>query len=251
MTRMKAFSIHLGISSVIFLVLLFLLIFVWYPFPYFGADGGWQGLRIIAGVDMVLGPLLTLLVFRSGKPGLKLDLTAIGVLQAAALAWGIWTVHDQRTALVVFADGGFYSLNSEQIQRAGNRGVEIARDARRAPGYAFVRLPKDKKAALKEKMAIFRGAPPLFLRGDSYEPVTPANIQEILAHALDMEKLLRHHPEDRKTLENFLSTQNRKVEDFAFVPLHCRYKDLLLVWSRDQGKIIDSLDIDPAPLFYF
>src|SRR5229473_8264521 len=151
MSRIKAFSIHLGISTIIFLILLFFIVFIWYPYPYFSTDGGWQGIRIVAGVDMVLGPLLTLIVFKSGKRGLKLDLTLIGLLQAAALAWGVLIVHDQRTALVVFANGGFYSLNGDQIWRAGEHAAAVAKAAKPVPGYAFERLPEDNKFLFKDK----------------------------------------------------------------------------------------------------
>ncbi|MEJ2399037.1 MAG: hypothetical protein P8Z67_12590, partial [Gammaproteobacteria bacterium] len=101
MTKLKAFASHLGISFLIFLIILYFIIFKWYPFPFFSTDGGWQGIRIIIGVDLVLGPLLTLIVFKPGKPGLKFDLSVIAIMQAGALAWGIWTVHHQRPIAAV------------------------------------------------------------------------------------------------------------------------------------------------------
>ena len=91
--RVRAFLIHLAISFVIFLVLAYMIVVYWYPLPFFHTDGGWQGFRIIVGVNLVLGPLLTLIVYKPGKPGLKLDLTLIGMAQALALSWGIWVTY--------------------------------------------------------------------------------------------------------------------------------------------------------------
>jgi len=54
--RWQAFLIHLGISTVIFLILLYFIVFHWYPHPFFAKGGGWQGVRLITGVDLVLGP---------------------------------------------------------------------------------------------------------------------------------------------------------------------------------------------------
>lgn len=85
MSRFKAFSIHFAISFAIFLILLYFILFQWYPQPLFSTDGGWRIIRIIVGVDLVLGPLLTLIVFKAGKPGLKFDLTIIAFLQITAL----------------------------------------------------------------------------------------------------------------------------------------------------------------------
>ena len=251
MSRIKAFLIHLGISTIIFLVLLFFIVFIWYPSPYFSTDGGWQGIKIVAAVDMVLGPLLTLIVFKSGKRGLKFDLTLIGLLQAAALAFGVLIVHDQRTALVVFAGGGFYSLNSDQIQRAGGHAVAIAKAAKPVPGYAFVRLPEDYKFLFKEKRKIAPVTEPLYLRGELYEAIDKNNISLILLRGLDVQNLVRNRKDDAEKLARFLRAKNAELEDYAFLPLHCRYADVLLVFELKTRRVIDSLAIDPAPVFVF
>jgi hypothetical protein len=246
MNRFKAFSIHLGVSLGIFIVLLLLIVFVWYPQPYFAADGGWQGIRIIAGVDLVIGPLLTLIVFKPGKPGLKFDLTAIALAQTLALVVGVGLVYGQRTAMVVFADGEFYSLNHGQIEAAGAGADAILRASAAAPAYAYVRTPEDKKALLAEKMKILGGGSMLFLRGDLYAPMDDANRKQVLAHGLDIVKLGQVRPSNKERLDAFLAKQGRPAADFAFLPLHCRYADVVLVLSRADGKIVDSLNIDPG-----
>ena len=57
-TRWQAFSIHRGLCAILYVVLLYLILFHGYPQPYFAADGGWEGIRLITGVDLVLGPFL-------------------------------------------------------------------------------------------------------------------------------------------------------------------------------------------------
>ena len=69
MSRYLAAFYHLLISLVIFVFLAYLVVFVWYPDFFFDIDGGWEGMRIIIAVDLVLGPMLTLVVFKAGKPG--------------------------------------------------------------------------------------------------------------------------------------------------------------------------------------
>ena len=109
MKRFGAFGIHLGISALIFIGLAYLVLFQWYPDMFFTTDGGWQGIRIIILVDMVLGPLLTLIVFKPGKPGLKFDLTCIGVFQLVCLAAGTYLVYNERPLAMVYVDGQFTS----------------------------------------------------------------------------------------------------------------------------------------------
>ena len=70
MTKLRAFAIHLTASAIVVLAFLGVMFFVWYPTPYFETDGGWTVLRILAGVHVVLGPLLTLncLLYTSPSP---------------------------------------------------------------------------------------------------------------------------------------------------------------------------------------
>jgi hypothetical protein len=248
MTRTRAFLIHLGISVLIYLVLLYLIVFIWYPQPFFAADGGWQGVRLVTGIDLVLGPVLTLIVFKAGKPGLKFDLALIGMLQALALSWGVWTVYDQRTDLVVFANGAFYTLNPEQVATAGAAAQRIISQADTRPPYAFVSLPAgkaEKKAVIR---SLFAGKP-LFLHGELYAPLTPENRRKIPAQSPPLEQLLSLSPGNRQALNDFLQRRHGKVDDYAFLPLHCRYDHLVMVVDRKDGRFITSLNMDTAQLY--
>ena len=64
----------------------------------------------------MLGPLLTLIVYRAGKPGLRFDLTVIGVVQASCLAVGVWIVHGERPLAIVYVDGSFYSVTAQSFR---------------------------------------------------------------------------------------------------------------------------------------
>jgi len=55
-------------------------------------------------VDVILGPLITLTVFNRSKPRSELvrDLTVVGLIQLAALGYGLWTVFVARPVHLVF-----------------------------------------------------------------------------------------------------------------------------------------------------
>ena len=242
MTRSKAFLIHLGISAVIFGVLLYLIVFIWYPQPYFAADGGWQGIRLVGAIDMVLGPLLTLIVFRAGKPGLKLDLTLIALVQAAALSWGVWTIYDQRTAMVTFADNAFFTMNREMVERAGILPQAMLARATTEPVYAIITLPENpaEARAMLKKL----GAKSLVLLGEAYQPLGKSGLDKILTRSIDMQQLASQSPEILAELDTFLKKSGGTLEDYAFLPLFCRYADLVLALRRADGEIAGSLDIN-------
>lgn len=246
MTRWKASLIHLGLSAIIYVPLLYLIVFQWYPQPYFAIDGGWQGLRIITGVDLVLGPLLTLIVFKSGKPGLRRDLTLIGLVQTVALAWGISLVYDQRTAMVTYADGSFHTLNSEQVANAGGKAPSIAEQSPSTPPYAFVRMPADRRERFEIRMQALNAGTTTHQLGERYEMLGETNLKEVLKDGLKIERYPAVSEQNRKNLERFLMQHGGTNQDYAFLPLRGRYQELMLVLRRTDGSIVDTLDINPS-----
>jgi len=123
--RLKATGIHIAISTVIFLVFLYFILAQWYPVPYFVTDGGWQGIRIVIAVDMVLGPLLTLIIFNPAKSrrAILFDLSMIGLAQSAALVWGAYAVYSQQPAAVIQQWGG--NLRSVTLEQLWERDIQV------------------------------------------------------------------------------------------------------------------------------
>jgi len=76
----------------------------WYPWPYREVSGGRDLFLILVSVDVILGPLITLVIFDRRKPVRELvtDLSVVGVIQLAALAYGLWTVAVARPVHLVF-----------------------------------------------------------------------------------------------------------------------------------------------------
>ena len=101
MTRWKASGIHFSISLMIGIFAFCMLYFVYYPQPYFEPAGASKLVMILLGVDIVLGPLLTLSVFKAGKRGMRFDLAVIGAVQAAALIYGLSIMWRARPIFIV------------------------------------------------------------------------------------------------------------------------------------------------------
>ena len=110
-SRYSAFAIHLILSLLIFSTLVLTMYFFWFPGDLFFLDGGIQGLKLVAMVDLVLGPLLTLVLFKPGKKGLVLDMATIAMFQLAALGYGFYATYHQQTLAVVYAEQAFNTLS--------------------------------------------------------------------------------------------------------------------------------------------
>src|SRR5688572_13652896 len=105
LNRWQAAGSHLALSAIIGAAVLAAMILVWYPPPYFDAAGGNELVLLMVGIDVALGPLLTLAVFnpRKGMGKLRFDLAVIAFFQVAALAYGVHVMFVARPAYLVFA----------------------------------------------------------------------------------------------------------------------------------------------------
>lgn len=99
----KAMGCHFGASVLVAMAVATLVFAVWFPYPYRKLAGGTELFYLVMGVDLVCGPLLTLVLYNPAKPKreLVMDLSLVVVLQLAALVYGIWTVHVARPLYLV------------------------------------------------------------------------------------------------------------------------------------------------------
>jgi len=101
MSRYRAFAIHL-LSSVVVGVIVFLLVWkLWYPGALFELSGGRELASMVIGIDVIVGPLLTLVVFNAAKKSIRFDMAVIVLLQLGALVYGMYVVSVARPVLLV------------------------------------------------------------------------------------------------------------------------------------------------------
>ena len=104
---LRAAVIHLLFSATIASAFAALIFGIWFTAPLRELVGGTKLFLLIVGVDVVCGPLLTLVVFNPIKPRaeLKRDLVLITIIQFLALGYGIHSLaHAHPVALVYEVD---------------------------------------------------------------------------------------------------------------------------------------------------
>lgn len=123
--RILALLMHF-LGTVVVATLAYALIrLAWFPDFFWQIAGGGELFFLICGVDAVLGPLLTFLVFNpaKGKRRLRRDLVVIVTLQVAALGYGLWTTSLARPLFLAYSVDRFnlvsaVDLTDEEIAMA-------------------------------------------------------------------------------------------------------------------------------------
>lgn len=248
MSRFKAFSIHFAISFVIFLILLYFILIQWYPQPLFSTDGGWRVIRIIVGVDLVLGPMLTLIVFKSGKPGLKFDLAMIGLVQALALSWGVWNTYNERPAAVIYTLDFFTPVPAYQLKEQGMTAKKLKQFGDSWPIVIYSDIPKIKLSEVLAKS--MREGKPLYLFTEYYKKFNKEQAPILKASSMkNLEKYVEDKPELKKLYQRSLVNRSANT-NISYLALHSRDKWVTVVFDLDDMKIIDTIDIEPSAYTY-
>ncbi len=239
--RITAFFVHLCISLVILCVPLLLIIFKWYPTPYFFADGGWRGVIIVASVHMVLWPFLTLLVLTPGKSAgkIRFDLTVIGLIQISALTAGVYAVHSQRPVAVVFAEGAFHPVISEVIRQQDVSLSDVESLGDDAPPLIYSRQPANADEFSRWMLRSLNENLEIFQQVETFDPLA-SHLHDLAGEQADVQDLSRATPEFRDEFRAFLHERNAQGEDFVYIPFNGRYKRILFTIDK-QGRLIGAL----------
>lgn len=241
MSRYLAAFYHLLISFVVFIGLAYLVVFVWYPDFFYTIEGGWQGMRIIIAVDLVLGPMLTLVIFKAGKPGLKFDLACIGLLQGVCLAAGVYVVATERPTHFVFYDGHFYTASSDTFEEYGLMPPETQS---LSPVMVIAQLPDDPSEQLNFRKALYDQQIPIWLNVPGYGSLH-TNLDRVLAQSFSYQDLTDRDKSD--VLAGWLEEHGGTMQDYAFYPVHSRYESPFIAIRKSDRSFVDVVKI-PAPL---
>jgi hypothetical protein len=247
-TRKTAFLWHLGASLLVFGVLLGLMLGYWFPPPLFAYDGGWQGVRIIVLVDVVLGPALTLLLFKPGKPGLKFDMTVVFTLQAVAMVWGIWTTYHARPVVEVFAFDTLYSVSYAELQSTGISKADFNRWVGFSPSYIYAEYPQEPEALADAIRAAKMQTGATFLDATRYRPMAEYWPQ-VRERGIDLGQYVARYADQKpQWLASYTQfAQAHAGQQVVFVPLTTRYRRVVLALDYADGRALAVLDIIYAP----
>jgi len=247
MNRWQAAGGHLALSAAIGAAVLALMIFVWYPLPYFEAAGGNDLVLLMVGIDVALGPLLTLAVFNPAKGlgRLRFDLVVIGVLQVAALAYGAHVMFTARPAYLVFAVDRFDLVMENLLSDAELAKASPPYDRRPLgkPPTVGARTPADPKLAQESLFLALSGVdlvqqPRYYVR---YEDIAA----DAVKRAQSIAELRRLNPDRGDRIDALVKASGRTEDALVFLPARAPNRDFTVILDRTTGAIVDKVMLKP------
>jgi hypothetical protein len=243
--RYAASFLHFAISLAIFSIFLLVLLTYWYPAPFFTASGGLQGLKIVAAIDLVLGPALTLIIYNINKSKLELftDFSIIGFIQIAALTWGITTVYNQRPVAAVFWEDGFYTVPASAFEKLGVDLAVLGKYGDEKPLYIFAEQPQTVEEKQELIESILTEHIPPYHQIKRFRPIE-SHYEDIFKHGVDINEIIKNNVAMRKEVDGVISLNNTSLNDNHYISLKSKYRNIILIFNQ-AGKLLGTAS---APL---
>ena len=151
--RFKAFGLHFLFSLTVLSLVLGALYLGWYRWPGWYLTQVTTVLLVMAGVDLALGPLLTLVVANPAKAvtSLKRDIAVIAVVQVLALLYGTLQLWNGRPLYYAYSETVLqviqaYDIDPAEADAARAQGLPLAPHWFGLPRWIWAPLPGDEKS---------------------------------------------------------------------------------------------------------
>lgn len=220
--KLQAAGWHLLATVMVASFAAWLVFQVWFPPPYARMLGGLELFVLVIACDLVLGPLISLVIYNPDKSRRKLvgDYICVGVLQVAALLYGLHVVVGTRPVFVVFAVDRYEVVTASEL---------ADEDLAQVTHPGFARLPwtggprlgwvlpaqndQEHNALLFSAMA----GKDVHLFPQRYRPVSQGR-EAILAKARPLDALRQKFPGAATEIDAELARRGRTADQVRWLP---------------------------------
>ena len=183
---------------------------------------------------------MTLLLYKPGKPKLALDMSLIAAFQIAALGYGFYATHQQRTVAIVYAEQGFHTLSAQASLEADQALRKLNVEPQPLPKVALLNPPllltPDAENLGKYLEDMFNGYPGPSERSDQFVPLA-AHQDSMQKSALSMADI-----EDAgasEAIEHALHKRSLAANNVEFYKFYARYANGIAIFDPSELRILD------------
>jgi hypothetical protein len=234
-----ASGIHFFASCGLGILASALVFLVWYPYPYRDLSGGRELFLLVMGVDIVCGPLLTLVLFNPVKPKAELwrDMALVVLIQLGALGYGLWSVWQARPLYLVLEVDRYKVVTRPVVDEVALATLPSELQSRWWAGPTVVGLRESKDVQEREKIMFesVQGGRDYAERPEFYLPYEGANALKSLNRARPIAAFLQKQPSQQAAATELATKKGADITQWMYLPIVAR-QDWIAVLDK-QGQI--------------
>lgn len=240
-SKLKALTTHLSCSIIIACLSLYIVFFIWHPYPLAKAVGVTHIFLLMVLIDTITGPVLTFIATNptKAKKLFLIDLSIIISIQTIALSYGLYSISLNRPVYIAFDNIRFELVQANDIQKDTLK--------KSSPPYNHLGWGKAKFVAVKKPinsedkntrtfMELQTGIAPS-MQPDLYEPIEH-QWSDIIEKAKSLDELYKYN---RKSSVDSILTEYPTAK--YWLPMKAFNQDMVIL--LDKNKIIKIVDLVP------
>ena len=247
LNRFQAAGWHLTGSITIAIAVFVLFRFVWYPNGLFNVAAAGKLLLLVVGVDVVIGPLLTLSVFDPAKRLLPFDLMVIVLLQLSALSYGVSVLLQSRPVFLVGVVDRFELVMANEIEAddlAAAADTPYARLSWSGPVLVGTQSPKDPEQRNRLLIESLTGGSDIDRRPAFYQDYRLASAG-LRKRARPLSDWVGHTHPGVMAARSYALSHDRSLDQVLVLPLRARMAYAAILLDANSGEPLHSFDFDP------
>ncbi|MDO9483871.1 MAG: TfpX/TfpZ family type IV pilin accessory protein [Hydrogenophaga sp.] len=239
---------HLLLSLLMAGVVAALVFGIWYPGPYGELAGGQNLFLLIVAVDVVCGPLLTLVIYNSNKPRAELvrDIGLVALIQLTALGYGLDSLAQARPVWLAFEKDLFRVVSVPDLipGSLAQAPQELQALSFSGPKILGVRIAESSDPDFFQNVQLsMAGYHPAF-RPERWIPYTEQADQAAkVAHPLA--ELQSRHAKQTHLIDEEVRRSGREAATLGYLPLATEHPvNWVVLLDRRSGEPVGYLPLD-------
>lgn len=240
------FTLHFLATAALAAIAAALIFLIWFPAPFARMVGGTELFMLVVGCDVVLGPLLSLVIYDPRKTRLALivDYSVVGVVQLAMMVYGVYIVAGTRPVIVAFSRDRLEVVTAREInaaELAAARTPQYRSLSLSGPRYVSVEVPKaDQQDALFQSVS----GNEEHQRPKFYVPYEAA-LAQIRKRARTIAALEKKFPDYRPALDAAVRESGLGMDAARWLPVHHRNGFWTAIIDPQSGRPLSYAAVDP------
>lgn len=227
--KLYATLVHGFLTLIVAVFTAFLVYRLWYPAPFAQLTGGTDLFLLVLGVEVVLGPVMSLVIFNPVKVRKEMvrDYLVVGLIQFSALSYGIYSVYLARPVYVVFVKDRLDVVVAAELDAADMHGADdgFTRLPLLGPKTICVDYPADPQERSELLWSAVQGKD-IQLQPRYYRDCEQG---EVRSHAYGRDQLEKLTQIKRSSLPLNVGDQ-----DFSWLPVVSRFGSWIVIFVGDS-----------------
>lgn len=244
--KLIAAALHFAVTSILAVLAALLIFLIWFPNPFDQMVGGGKLFGLVIGCDLVLGPLISLVIFNSKKTYRELifDYLLIGGLQLGALIYGVSVVSGSRPAFIVFVKDRLEVVTAMELDNNDLVEAEIFNELPWfGPKLAATSSPDSPAERSQVLFSALAGKDIQLM--PKYYRAYDSQLAAIKDRASPIAQLIERKPQSKGDVLEAINALSADESSLRWLPVKHRFGFWTAIIDYETGRPLTYLPIDP------